>query len=328
MPELPPSEGTFKALTIDGGGIKGLYSALLLAHLEDKYGGRIADYFDLLCGTSTGGLIALALSLRIPAREIAEFYRDKAGVIFPKRGWARSTLRHLVGPGKYGQDGLRSALTERFGDHVLGDSECLLCIPSYSLTGDRPWIFKYDHECLEGRDNRTPYVDVALATSAAPTFFPVVTMATHGGHRFIDGGVYANNPVVIALVEALTHFVGDDKPYDCVEVLSVPSVEELSGQRPDRANALSVWDWKNALTAPFMRGQAHIAHFLMDQFDKHALLPVSYHRMRPPALSPEQATIVGLDRADRASVDLLWALGEDQGFQQRSDPQVSRFSRL
>ena len=74
---------TFKILSVDGGGIKGLYSSTILEHFEEKYNCSISDHFDMLCGTSTGGLIALALSLGIPAKKISEFYKEKGGVIFP-----------------------------------------------------------------------------------------------------------------------------------------------------------------------------------------------------------------------------------------------------
>jgi patatin-like phospholipase/acyl hydrolase len=76
---------TFKILAIDGGGIKGLYSSTILEHLEKKYKGNISDYFDMLCGTSTGGLIALALSLKIPTKEISDIYLKNGNKIFPKK---------------------------------------------------------------------------------------------------------------------------------------------------------------------------------------------------------------------------------------------------
>ena len=326
MSDVTPRISSFKALSIDGGGIKGLYSALLLAHLEEEYDCQIADRFDLLCGTSTGGLIALALSLRVPAREVADFYIEKKNLIFPRQSGLRGGWRQIIGPGKYEQDGLRRALLDVFGDRKLKNSETLLCIPTFDLTGDRPWIFKYDHNGLTGRDNETAYVDVALATSAAPTYFPVVEIANHDGHRFIDGGVYANNPSVIALTEAFTYFVGPGRPYDHLDLLSVPSVEQHHGQRPGRKNALSAVDWGAKLLRPFMTGQAHVTHYSLEQFAKHDLLPVSYHRMcQPGKMSSEQTQLIGLDKADDESVRLLATLGEDEGLNQRRDDAVAAF---
>ena len=326
MPDAKSPISSFKALSIDGGGIKGLYSALLLAHLEEEYGCHIADRFDLLSGTSTGGLIALALSLKVPAREVANFYIEKKDLIFPQQGGFRGAWRQIVGPGKYEQNGLRRALLDVFGSRKLKDSQTLLCIPTFDLTGDRPWIFKYDHDGLTGRDNETAYVDVALATSAAPTYFPVVEIANHDGHRFIDGGVYANNPSVIALTEAFTYFVGPDRPYGHLDLLSVPSVEQYHGQRPNRKNALSAVDWGAALLRPFMTGQAHITNYSLEQFSKHELLPVTYYRMRQPSkMSPEHARHIGLDKADDESVRLLTAFGKAEGINQCRDDAVAAF---
>jgi uncharacterized protein len=75
----------FKILAIDGGGIKGLYSAKILEHLENRFNCSISDHFDLICGTSTGGLIGLALAMKIPASKISEFYEQYGKVIFPHR---------------------------------------------------------------------------------------------------------------------------------------------------------------------------------------------------------------------------------------------------
>ncbi|MBK8877306.1 MAG: patatin-like phospholipase family protein [Haliscomenobacter sp.] len=104
----------FKILAIDGGGIKGLYSACILKHLEERHGDcHLADYFDLICGTSTGGLIALALSLRKRAGEIADFYAKKGEEIFPyvnRRARAYAFIRQTFWFGKYSDVALRKSL--------------------------------------------------------------------------------------------------------------------------------------------------------------------------------------------------------------------------
>ena len=174
-------EKVFKILTIDGGGIKGLYSAQILRHFEEKFECRISDYFDMLCGTSTGGLIALALSLKIPAADICDFYDNEGPKIFTNfqkikiRGkkYSNGTIKQVCNGGKFRDTQLKKSLTTIFGDKRIRDSNNLLCIPSYNITEARPFVFKFDHK--EGdlnRDNKAFYVDVALATSAAPTYFP------------------------------------------------------------------------------------------------------------------------------------------------------------
>ena len=187
----------FKILSVDGGGIKGLYSSKILEHLEEKFQCSISDYFDLLCGTSTGGLIALALSLKIPAKEISDFYDKKGPKIFPKfrkvtflgKTYSRGTIKQLISGGKFSDKNLKEALIDIFGEKKIGESNNLLCIPSYNITEARPFIFRYDHkEGKLNRDNKALYVDVALATSAAPTFFPMVDIPYYDNKQFIDGG--------------------------------------------------------------------------------------------------------------------------------------------
>ena len=316
----------FKTLSIDGGGIKGIYSAQILAHLEAEFDCHIADYFDLLCGTSTGGLIALALSLRIPASDVVSFYREHKDIIFPQIGCVRAWWDQYVGSGKYDNTALRRSLKDVFGDKRLGDSESLLCIPSYTLDGNRPWIFKFDHE--EGdlkRHNNTKYVDVALATSAAPTYFPIVKIEEHEGHRFIDGGVYANNPSPIVLTEAFTHFVGPEKDFDYLKILSIASVETNDIGLSHSRKRLSARHWRKDLLKPFSVGQSHIAHFMLTQFTKHEMLPCDYHRIRSPHLSPEEKKHIGMDKADDRAVKVLLSKANDIGHLQRAEPAVRVF---
>ncbi len=90
-----PESQVFKVLSIDGGGIKGLYSSRILEHFEDKFECHIAEYFDLICGTSTGGLIALGLSLHIPVQQISDLYCKQGKEIFPQRNSWLSSLKQL-----------------------------------------------------------------------------------------------------------------------------------------------------------------------------------------------------------------------------------------
>lgn len=316
----------FKTLSIDGGGIKGIYSAQILASLEEEFNCRIADYFDLLCGTSTGGLIALALSLRIPASEVVSFYREHKDVIFPQMGWLRAKWLQYFGRGKYDNRALREALMEVFGDRTLGDSTSLLCIPSYTLDGNRPWIFKFDHD--EGnlsRHNNTPYVDVALATSAAPTYFPVVKIEEHEGHRFIDGGVYANDPSPIAFTEALSYFIGPEKDFDHLKMLSVASVDTNDVNLPASRTRLSGWNWRNDLLKPFSVGQSYIADFMLTKFTEHQLLPCDYHRIKSPELSLKEKKCIGMDNADDRAIEILVSKANDMGHRQRQERVVRAF---
>ncbi len=188
-----------RILAIDGGGIKGVFPASFLATVEDALGDRVAKYFDLIAGTSTGGIIALALGLGLPAREILAFYEDAGPTIFRGNRLIR-LLRHF-GWSKYSQGPLRRALTSVFGDSRLRDSKTRLVIPSLNLETGEVYVYKTPHHPRLERDGKERAVDVALATSAAPTYFP--THRSAAGTPLIDGGMWANNPTGMAVVEAV-----------------------------------------------------------------------------------------------------------------------------
>ena len=195
----------FKILCIDGGGIKGLYSARLLAKFEEVFDCVISDCFDMLCGTSTGGIIALAASLKIPMSDVVKFYQEHGPSIFNERakhrlgGSAFLRSKQIVCGGKYSAKPLRSALESVFGDRTIAESNNFLCIPAYNTLTANPRVFKKDYDNFT-EDDRKSYVDIALATSAAPTYLPVMEIE---GDQFVDGGLWANNPILVALTEYL-----------------------------------------------------------------------------------------------------------------------------
>jgi uncharacterized protein len=316
MIQVPlPSEAelkTFKVLSIDGGGIKGLYSARILEHFEDKFDCRIADYFDLICGTSTGGLIALALSLNIPAKDISSLYYDKGKDIFPKRNKVLSFLKQCLGS-KYDNSNLTIILKEMFGRKIVADSRCLLCIPAFSITDGRPFIFKYDHR--EGdlcRDRNTKYIDIALATSAAPTYLPIVTIDAYDRKQFIDGGIYANNPTLVGVMEALRYFVGNGKEFKKLMVMSIASLEPNPGRILATKHNRSIIDWNKDLISTFFESQAGLTNYVVETLANHCDSPFDYIRIPSARLSPDQARIINLDNTSRDALSLISQMGRDE----------------
>lgn len=309
------NQATFKILSIDGGGIRGLYSAKLLEIFETRFKCRLVDYFDMICGTSTGGLIALGLALGIPATNISQFYLEKGREIFSNDKSILRLLKQFFGTGKYKNQDLKRALQSIFGEKKLGDAECLVCIPSHSITHARPYIFKFDHP--EGgldRDNNTLVVDVALATSAAPTFFPIVEIRDHPG-QFVDGGVCANNPALVGLLEAIMHFVGDDKQFDYIKMLSIATLSPSSGRVLSSRKSKGVIHWREDLVNLFSEGQSKMTSFTMQQLCKSEFIPCDYVRISSPDVSPQQASLLSLDNASQKALDFLSATGEDQAHQ-------------
>jgi uncharacterized protein len=191
-----------------------LYTACVLAEIEAHTKTRIADHFDLIAGTSVGGIIALGLAARKPAAEIRDAFINEGPHIFrtrsPPQTWLgqRLHLRENAFRSKYSSVGLRKVVSAVIDAGTrIGDLPRAFLAPTVNLTKGQPQVFKTDHHPTFMRDWKLRAVDVALATSAAPTFFPVHRI---GGELFADGGLYANSPDQLALHEA-THFFEKDR---------------------------------------------------------------------------------------------------------------------
>lgn len=225
----------FQILALDGGGAKALFTAHVLARLEEDLNVSIQDSFDLIAGTSAGGIVALALGAGLRPVEIVERYTDLVEAVFPRsrrRWWNRA--RQATAP-IYEPEALRSALEGVLGEHRLGDSTKRLVIPSWDVQAGEVHVFKTPHHSRLVRDWRIPMVDVAMATSAAPIYFPVATV---DGHRLIDGGIWANNPSVVAVAEAVSMLGVALKD---IRVLNVGTIDQLSNhpKRLDRGGLLT-----------------------------------------------------------------------------------------
>ena len=199
--------------------MRGLFPASFLAGLEERYldGQSVADYFDLIVGTSTGGIIALGLGAGLKASAMRDLYVEHGGEIFPPHRGLHKVFRSIGRVVMHGYDGeaLEHVLREYLGDTLLGESRVRLCIPSFEGEHSEVFVFKTPHHRDFKLDWREEMAKVALATSSAPTYFRPLD---EGGYRFVDGGIWANNPVMIGLTEALTSF---SAPRDRIRILSL-----------------------------------------------------------------------------------------------------------
>lgn len=325
------NKNPFKILSIDGGGIKGLYSATILEKIEEKLKTNTSDHFDLLCGTSTGGLIALALSLKIPASKISQFYIVNGPEIFRssfKLGKFSITdfgfWKQVLFYGKYSDKHLKLALKEMFEDHLIGESNNLLCIPTYNLTHGDTTVIKYDHPFIPGRDNNARYVDVALATSAAPTYFPLAQLQHLNNDQFIDGGVWANNPVLVGLVEALKYFVGKEKQYDCIEILSISSLNVKNGF-PKLRRSRSFRHWKETLFQTSLTGQSKFTDYYMGIISNLTEIPVKYNRIDSHEIAHMQESYIQLDNANKEAIRLIKSMGDRTAMTVLKNPEIIEF---
>lgn len=318
----------FKILSIDGGGIKGLYSAQVLAKFEEVFNTNLSNHFDLICGTSTGGIIALGASLKIPMSEVVKFYEQKGPGIFTQWiKWGGMGGKHLLSLrqalilNKYGSRPLRKALEEVFGTKTLSESHNLLCIPAYNITNGCPRIFKKDYGTL-CEDGDKSYVDVALATSAAPTYFPVKEI----NHvHYVDGGLFANNPVLVGLTEYLFKWAHTGM-FDGVEILSISSCDKSCGESP-KFKKRSFLGWKNTLFDSYSSGQSKSIDFFLKQLKESGALNFTLDiiRVTHSSLSGEHEKIIELDNASKKSIKLLKAIGLHTAVNEKEKKEVRKF---
>lgn len=248
--QLPwPKDREFRILSIDGGGIKGIFPACFLAEIEERYlaGGSIAKHFDMITGTSTGGIIALGLSIGMPARDIAKLYIEHGQAIFPSprwgmagRGWrfVRGLAQH-----QYDRVALMNLLEGAFGERQYSEASSRLCIPSCDGRHGDVYVFKTPHHPDFKKDQHERMTTVAAATAAAPTYFQPLDS---GGYRFLDGGLWANNPVMVGLVDALSCF--DVDPHQ-VRILSLGCGDEPFRVSDRMMRWGGLWSWRFAINA-------------------------------------------------------------------------------
>ena len=207
-----PADRDFRILSIDGGGIRGIYPATFLAGLEERYlgGASVARYFDLIAGTSTGGIIAIGLAAGLRAADVRDLYVDRGCEIFPPMrkgilGAAQCSLRSTCQYFKYRYNriALMKILRDTLDNRKFGDAQVRLCIPSFEGGYGEVYIFKTPHHPDFRKDASELMTKVAAATAAAPTYFKPLQ---DGGYTFVDGGVWANNPIMVALVDVLSCF--------------------------------------------------------------------------------------------------------------------------
>ena len=235
----------FKVLSIDGGGIRGIIPAMVLAEIEERTKKPIAQTFDLIAGTSTGGILALGLAMpgdggrRYTAGELIELYENEGASIFSGRA---GTIRNLFEE-RYPSAGVEEVLDRYFGDVRLKDALSTVFVTSYEIQLRVPFFFRSERAKVDA-DYDFPMREVARATSAAPTYFEPAKAEARGPveyYALVDGGVFANNPAMCAYVEARR--ILKERGSESEEEPAVMVVSLGTGQLTDRLRYEEVTGW-------------------------------------------------------------------------------------
>lgn len=298
-------EQPFQSLALTGGGFRGLFTARALQVIEEKLGTPIGRRFDLTCGTSIGGIVALAVAFEVPMKQVVDVFEADGESIFPshepptsKLGKGYDLFKHMNRP-RYSSEPLRAAITKLIGaDAILGDALHPVAIPAVNVTQGKPQVFKTRHKAEWDRDWRFKAVDVALATSAAPTFFE---LAVVDGNLYADGGLFANAPDLLAIHEA-EHFF--NVSVESQRVLSVGTTTKSYSVSFAAGRQFGIEDWMEdqRLFSVTISSQQQF----VEQLVTHRLGDRYFRIDHEP--SQEQAKDLGLDVASDVAKKTLIAL--------------------
>jgi patatin-like phospholipase/acyl hydrolase len=291
----------FRILSLDGGGIRGAFGASFLATIQEMIDRPIAEYFDLIAGTSTGGIIAVGLGMGETPSAIRNFYESRGPYIFQRqahpringlmKGVAVASLRPVVDrlfrffgidldsdyilQCKYDSRHLERSLKDVFKTRTLENAKTRLVIPAVDLTCGRTIVFKTPHLPGLSRDRVYSAADVVLATTAAPTYFPHSVINT--GSAYCDGGLWANNPSMVGYAEAIKIREEckrtEDPRFETNEIfiLSVGTGRPTYSLKPPDARAGLGWWGPRLIDTMFVsqgQGIAFQAHYVLGERHK------------------------------------------------------------
>jgi patatin-like phospholipase/acyl hydrolase len=279
-----------RILAIDGGGIRGLIPGLVLSELERRAGRRVFELFDLIAGTSTGGILACALCAPdpLPAAEVVTLYEEDGPEVFERSLFQRIRSADGLLDEKYDAAGLESEL-ERFVEHKrLKETKPDLIVPSYDTALPGPYFFKTTNAKETPDEDDFPLSVVARATSAAPTYFEALEV---GNKSLIDGGVFATNPAMCAFAEVLNR--DDVSPRDVV-LLSLGCGQRTETHSFDEIKDWGLAKWARPILDVVFDGVSDAVNYQLDR----VLGPERYWRLQP------ELTLAS-DHLDDASEDNL-----------------------
>ncbi len=263
---------TYRVLSLDGGGIRGLMTAIWLRELRNRLGSPLRDHFHLIAGTSTGSILACLVASGREPDEIIALYRDKGESIFPGLGgrlWSRFTrlLSDGLSAPRYDAQGLYEALRATFGTQLFGDLPSNTMVLAYDTEERATRVFKswrMDHD-----ERERPVWEIVAASCSAPTYFPAFPLTVNGKRRsLIDGGVSANNPCACAVAEAVRLNCDGDSTPAALPGLIVASFGTGQVTRPIPYESAREWgaiEWALPIIDVLMDGSGDATSYIVQQ---------------------------------------------------------------
>jgi len=302
-----------KVLSIDGGGIRGVIPAMVLAKIEQMTSKPVSEMFDLITGTSTGGILSLLLTrpsdnnADVPAysaSDIIDFYTESGSIIFSSDIFHKIVSLNGLADEKYPSSGIESVLKEYLGEHRLSESLTSVLIPSYEIGLRTPFFFKSWYAKNPDKENYDfPMWQVARATSAAPTYFEPCKIEVNNAdgvdyYSLIDGGVYANNPAMCAYAEAKVLFGSDN-----ILMVSLGTGELTRSIQYDNAKGWGLAMWAKPVLDIMFDGESSTVDYQVRQL----LTNKNYYRIQA---SLAQLGKDDLDDASEGNLHELKLLGQ------------------
>ncbi|WP_209123724.1 CBASS cGAMP-activated phospholipase [Alkalihalobacillus sp. BA299] len=250
-----------KMLCIDGGGIRGVFALAILKALEEECDCQIGDLFDCIAGTSTGAVIAASISIKKDMKEVLKNYET-----YGKKIFVRQTKVGLF-KSVYSDHYLRHFLQEAFGDLTLADIEKPLLIPAVDLTHGKPFVHRSNFGHPENDDLSVKLWDAVLSSCSAPVYFPPNQVKNK--YLSIDGGLWANNPSLVCVTEAMEFF---NRSLKEINILSLGT-----GQQNIDFTVDDNMDWGVKKWLPFQFPSMKVTPKLLDLALHLSSESVSYH---------------------------------------------------
>lgn len=310
-----------RILSLNGGGARGMFTISVLSEIERILASKhpnqdikIGDYFDLITGTSIGGILALGLATGKSARELERVFFDRANNIFPKRWSLTNLLRSLCAP-IYRSNPLRETIQEMIGaETTFNDLTRRVMIPAVNLSTGKPQFFKTPHNPDFTRDGPLKLIDAALATSAAPTYFAPHYCEDLRAY-FADGGLVANNPSYIGLLEVFRDMNSDfSVTHKDIHILNIGTVGEEYSLSPKLLSKTwwngycRLWGMGKRLVLTTMTANQHL-HKNMLQRELMLHDAVDNYIYLDEIIPNEAASDITLDNATKSSLENLSARG-------------------